>query len=297
MKEKRKKYIILSIIIIAMLTGVVHYIDCNRWFGNKLERTIAKIHTIGKLKGKFEKYDGYNNHLERPIYQAGKYPEDWLSVFTYEERVYVESCEYVDEKYVECMLDEDYVVELSRWEDMHLQIYKIKNIAKDVAIIVKSKKEDMAYVYCNESYRADNLKEYLQDHGIDENSELQRIVIEKVIRAQKGIHSCWCIQYNGTAVTKEVLEEMLINGEQKKCTDRNESDWSTGLRINLIDETGVGEVELTILCDGNIHVEGIFSQTFEFENCIEWGTELIKKLNEKEQGEIYESYVNGNMKK
>ena len=43
--------------------------------------------------------------------------------------------------------------------------------------------------------------------------------------------------------------------------------------------------------------EGNFSQTFEFENGIEWGTELIKKLNEKEQGEIYESYVNGNMKK
>ena len=62
----------------------------------------------------------------------------------------------------------------------------------------------------------------------------------------------------------------------------------------------MGEVKLTILCNGNIRVERSYSrtsQTFEFENGIEWGTELIKKLNEKEQGEIYESYVNGNMKK
>ncbi len=216
MKGKRKKYIILSIIIIAILAGGLYYLICNRWFGNKLERTIAKIHTVGKLKGKFNKTDlYYHYYLERPIYQAEKFPEDWLSIFTYEEGVYVESCEYVDEKYVECMLDEDYTVEVGVGEKVHLQIYKIKNIAKDVAIIVKSKKEDVAYVYCNESYRADNLKEYLQDHGIDENSELQRIVIEKVIRAQKGIHSYWRIQYNGTAVTKEVLEEMLVNGEQK----------------------------------------------------------------------------------
>ena len=35
--------------------------------------------------------------------------------------------------------------------------------------------------------------------------------------------------------------------------------------------------------------EGNFSQTFEFENGIEWGAELIKKLNEKEQGVLYES--------
>ena len=33
---------------------------------------------------------------------------------------------------------------------------KIKNIEKDAAIIVKSKKEDVAHVYYNESYQADN---------------------------------------------------------------------------------------------------------------------------------------------
>ncbi len=291
MKGKRKRYIILSIIIIAILAGGLYYLVSNRWFGNKLERTIAKIHTVGKLKGEFNKTDlYYHYYLERPIYRAETEPIDF---FNYEEIEYSLMSKYLDEKFVECMLDEDYVVELSRWEEVHLQIYKIKNISKDAAIVVKSKKEDVAYVYYNESYQADNLKEYLQAHGIDENSELERIVIERVSRRVSRrrplIYWYWRIQYRGTAVLGEVLEEMLANGEQKKCSDQG--DWSTGLEMNLIDETGVGEVKLTILCNGNIRVERSYSwtsQTFEFEDGIEWGAELIKKLNEKEQGVLYE---------
>lgn len=288
MKEKRKKYIILSIIIITILAGGLYYLISNRWFGNKLERTIAKIHTVGKLKGEFKKTDQYYHYyLERPIYRTEIDP---LSFLAYEEREYIQMGQYVDEKFVECLLDEDYVVKVSRWEEAHLQIYKIKNIAKDAAIIVKSKKEDVAHVFYNESYQADNLKEYLQAHGINENSELERITISNVSRRlsrrQPLISWFWRIQYQGTDVLGEVLEEMLANGEQKKCSDQGE--WSAGLEINLIDETGVGEVKLTILCNGNIRAEGISSQTFEFENSIEWGTELIKKLNEKEQGVLYE---------
>ena len=288
MKGKRKKYIILSIII-AILAGGLYYLISNRWFGNKLERTIAKIHTVGKLKGEFKKTDKYYRYyLERPIYRAEIAPLDF---FSYEERGYIDIGQYVDEKFVECILDEDYVVKVGKWEEVHLQIYKIKHIAKDAAIIAKSKKEDVAFVYCNESYKADNLKEYLQDHGINENSELQRIVIRKVSRRVSRrrplITWFWKVQYQGTDVLGEVLEEMLTNGEQKNCSDQG--DWSAGLEINLIDETGVGEVELTILCNGNISAHGISWQTFEFENGIEWGAELIKKLNEKEQGVLYES--------
>ncbi len=290
MKGKRKKYIILSIII-AILAGGLYYLISNRWFGNKLERTIAKIHTVGKLKGEFKKVDWYtdNYYLERPFYKTETDPIDF---FNYEEREYSLMGKYVDEKYVECMLDEDYyTVDAGRGEEVHLQIYKIKNIEKDAAIIVKSKKEDVAHVYYNESYQADNLKEYLQAHGINENSELERIEISNVSRSrsrrQPLITWSWNVQYRGTDVLGEVLEEMVVNGEQKKCSDQR--DWSTGLELNLIDETGVGRVKLMILCNGNISAYGVSSQLFEFENGIEWGTELIKKLNEKEQGVLYES--------
>lgn len=286
MKEKRKKYVVLSIIIVVLLSIVLYRCVADGWIGNKIQRTNVKIYTFGKLKGAFKKDEGFNYYLERPIYRIEGIPIDRINVFTYEEREYIAMGRYVDEKFVECMLDDNYTVDVWRGEEVHLQIYKIKNISKDAAIVVKAKKEDVAYVYCNESYKADNLKEYLKGHGINENSEVQRIAISQKQKNKRGKGTKWEVQYHGTAVAEKVLEEMVVNGEQKISSDQ--IDRGTGLEIELIDESGVGKVRLTILCNGNIIAHGISGWTFKFENGIEWGAELIKELNEKEQGELTE---------
>lgn len=293
MKEKRKKYIILSIIIIAILAGGLHYGVSNGWLGNKLERTIAKIHMEAKWKSIFKSKD----EEYAPCIRLSKHAHwttdyDFLS-FIYNEKEYEEIDKYVEEEYIECLVEETDVLKELTEEKIHLQIYKIKNISTEVLVAVKAKKEDVAFVYHNKSYYADNLRQYLKDYGIDENSDVESITIQKGVKA-KPILIEWDIRYYPDRMIEDkILEEIVLNGEQKRLSDVYGDDLGLTMQILLTDETGVSTVELTILDNGTIVAKrfpNYFIWTcFEFENGIEWGADILKELSESQQGVLSEA--------
>ena len=150
----------------------------------------------------------------------------------------------------------------------------------------------MAYVYHNKDYYANNLRQYLKDYGIDENADVESITIQKGVKA-KPIRVEWDIRYYPERVIEDkILEEIVLNGEEKRLSHNYGDDLGLTMQILLTDESGVSTIELTILDNGTIVAKrfpNYFIWTcFEFENGIEWGAELIKKLNEKEQGVLYE---------
>ncbi len=293
MKEKRKKYIIVSIIIVGVLAGGLYYLVSNRWFGNKLERTIAKIHMEAKWMSIFKKGDEEDApclHLNKHAHWTTNY--DFLS-FIYNEKEYYEIDKYVEEEYIECLVEETDVLKELTEEKIHLQIYKIKNISTDVLVAVKAKKEDVAFVYHNKEYDANNLRQYLKDYGIDENSDVESITIQKGVKG-KPILIEWNIRYYPDRMIEEkILEEIVLNGEQKRLSDDYVDDLGLTMQILLTDESGASAVELTIL-DNNTIVAKMFPDyfqwtCFEFENGIDWGAKLLKELSEKQQGVLSEA--------
>ncbi len=192
----------------------------------------------------------------------------------------------------ECYVEDEYIGEkISNTKgkfhnengEIDLEIYSIKGISHDVAVVVTSKNSEKKHLFYNEDYKAKNIEEFIEDFGINEDTTVM------YTRLNDYGNNNFSILYNGVKAN-DLLEGILSNGSLKSVKDYNYGIEKTGLEIMLYIYGLSDRIKITVLENGDLLIEGLYrykrAQYSGDKETFEYGLELIENLRNNYSGTL-----------
>ncbi len=279
MKKKRLVIEIISaVIVLAIISIVIVFFifstrdeersDSQRIKNNDIDRYIQIVYEddsfISKDEINFIKHD---NKL--PV---GNYVDYELSILEYGDNAYYNKGGVLRDLYLgEKIQSEKKIYDKSG--EVELELYSIKGVSTEVAVGVCGKNSEIKNLFLNDSYKADNMMELMEDCGFFHGA----IVEYCSLSDYNGKHSIW---YQG--ITMDELRDMLFeDSELMLAKDFDSRVEETGMSFRIYVSSFDCYFWIRILENGDLRVDSMDlynSWVFSNENGIEKGVEFINYI-------------------